>query len=255
MKDSPSDDIAIIGMSGRFPGAANVDEFWRNLVAGVESISTFTDEELAASGLDVAAVRKNPHEVPARGIVRDVEWFDAPFFGMSAKQAEVTDPQQRLFLEASWEVLENAGYDPARIEGPVGVYAGMGDATYYLHHVHARKDLIDLVGERVINLGNEKDYLATWVAYKLNLRGPAISVNTACSTSLVAVCQACQSLLTYQCDLALAGGVWISFPQRRSVRFQEGGIFSPDGHCRSFDAAAQGTVSKSGNTARQARSE
>jgi acyl transferase domain-containing protein len=246
MKDSASDDIAIIGLSGRFPGAANVDEFWRNLIAGVESISTFTDEELAASGLDVAAIRKNRHEVPARGVVRDVEWFDAPFFGMSATQAEVTDPQQRLFLEASWEVMENAGYDPARVEGPVGVYAGMGDASYYLTYLHARKDLVDLVGERVINLGNEKDYLATWVAYKLNLRGPALSVNTACSTALVAVCQGCQSLLTYQCDLALAGGVWISFPQRRSIRFQEGGIFSPDGHCRPFDAQAQGTVSSDG---------
>jgi acyl transferase domain-containing protein len=246
MKDSPSDDIAIIGLSGRFPGAANVDEFWRNLVAGVESISTFTDEELAASGLDPAAVRKDPSQVPARGIVRDAEWFDAPFFGLSAKQAEVTDPQQRLFLEASWEVLENAGYDPARVEGPIGVYAGMGDATYYLNQLHSRTDITDLVGERVINLGNEKDYLATWVAYKLNLRGPAISVNTACSTSLVAVCQACQSLLHYQCDLALAGGVWISFPQRRSIRFQEGGIFSPDGHCRPFDARAQGTVSSDG---------
>ena len=246
MKDSASDDIAIIGMSGRFPGAANVDEFWRNLVAGVESISTFTDEELAASGLDVAAIRQSRQEVPARGIVREVEWFDAPFFGMSAKQAEVTDPQQRLFLEASWEVMENAGYDPARVEGPVGVYAGMGDASYYLTYLHARKDLVDLVGERVINLGNEKDYLAAWVAYKLDLRGPALSVNTACSTSLVAVCQGCQSLLTYQCDLALAGGVWISFPQRRSIRFQEGGIFSPDGHCRPFDARAQGTVSSDG---------
>jgi len=246
MKESSSEGIAIIGMSGRFPGAANLDEFWRNLVAGIESVSRFTDEELAASGLDVTALRKDPNYVPARGIVQNVEWFDAPFFGMSAKQAEVTDPQQRLFLEASWEVLEDAGYDPARVEGPVGVYAGMGDATYYLNNLHARTDLVDLVGDRVINLGNEKDYLATWVAYKLNLRGPAISLNTACSTSMVAVCQACQSLLNYQCDLALAGGVWISFPQRRGVRFQEGGIFSPDGHCRTFDAQAQGTVSSDG---------
>jgi acyl transferase domain-containing protein len=246
MSESVSEDIAIIGMSGRFPGAANLDEFWRNLAAGTESISTFTDEELAAAGLDVAALRKDPSQVAARGIVRDAEWFDAPFFGMSAKQAEVTDPQQRLFLEASWEVLENAGYDPARVDGPVGVYAGMGDATYYLNNLHARPELVDLVGERVINLGNEKDYLATWVAYKLNLKGPAISLNTACSTSLVAVGQACQSLLHFQCDLALAGGVWISFPQRRIVRFQEGGVFSPDGHCRTFDARAQGTVSSDG---------
>jgi acyl transferase domain-containing protein len=246
MKESISEDIAIIGMTGRFPGAPNVDDFWRNLVGGVESISTFSDEELAASGLDVAALRKDPNYVPARGILENVEWFDAAFFGMNAKQAEVTDPQQRLFLEASWEALENAGYDPARMRGPVGVYAGMGESTYYLNNLHSRADLVDLVGERVINLGNEKDFLATWVAYKLNLRGPAISVNTACSTSLVAVCQACQSLLDFQCDLALAGGVWISFPQRRSILFQDGGIFSPDGHCRTFDARAQGTVSSDG---------
>ena len=246
MKQSASEDIAIIGMAGRFPGAGNLDEFWRNLVAGVDSISTFTDEELAASGLDVAAVKKDLSYVPARGILRDAEWFDATFFGINAKQAEVTDPQQRLFVESSWEALENAGYDPARVDGPIGVYAGSGESTYYLNNLLPRPDLVDLVGERVITLGNEKDFLATFVAYKLNLRGPAISVNTACSTSLVAVCQGCQGLLNYQCDLALAGGVWITFPQRRCVRFQEGGILSSDGHCRAFDARAQGTVSSDG---------
>lgn len=243
---SQSDHIAIVGMSGRFPGASSVDEFWKNLVAGVESISTFTDDELAASDLDVAALRKDPSAVAARGILQNPEWFDAAFFGMNAKQAEVTDPQQRLFLEAAWEALENAGYDPARVEGPIGVYAGSGDSTYFLNNLHPRPEVANLVGERVINLGNEKDYLATWVAYKLNLKGPAISVNTACSTSLVATCQACQSLLNYQCDLALAGGVWVTFPQRRCVFFQEGGILSPDGHCRAFDAQAQGTVSGEG---------
>jgi acyl transferase domain-containing protein/aryl carrier-like protein len=246
MKESRSDDIAIIGLAGRFPGAASVDEFWRNLVAGVESISALSDADLAASGLDPAAVRNDPGQVAARGILAQAEFFDAAFFGMNARQAEVTDPQQRLFLEAAWEALESAGYDPARIDGPVGVYAGMGDATYFLNNIHPRPDLASLVGERVINLGNEKDYLAAWVAYKLNLRGPAISLNTACSTSLVAVCQACQSLLNFQCDLALAGGVWISFPQHRSVPFQAGGIFSPDGHCRSFDDQAAGTVSSDG---------
>jgi acyl transferase domain-containing protein len=246
MKETTSDDIAIIGINGRFPGAANVDEFWSNLVAGVESISHFSDEELAASGLDVAAIRKDPTLVPARGILKDPELFDAGFFGMNAKQAEITDPQQRVFLEAAWEALENAGYDPARVEGPIGVYAGSAESTYSLNNLRSRPDVIDLVGDRVISLGNEKDYLATWVAYKLNLKGPAISVNTACSTSLVAVCQACQSLSSYQCDMALAGGVWISFPQRRAVQFQEGGIFSPDGHCRTFDAGAQGTVSSEG---------
>ena len=244
--ESKSDSIAIVGMSGRFPGAANVEEFWRNLVAGVESVSTFTDEELAASGLDVARLRKDPNAVAARGILQNPELFDAAFFNMTARQAEVTDPQQRLFLETSWEALENAGYDPARVDGPIGVFAGCGDSTYYLNHLLSRPDIADIVGDRVIQLGNEKDFLATWVAYKLDLRGPAISVNTACSTSLVAVCQAAQSLLSYQCDLALAGGVWITFPQRRCVFFQEGGILSPDGHCRTFDTKAQGTVSGEG---------
>ncbi len=245
-KESAFEGIAIIGMTGRFPGAANLDEFWRNLVAGVESISTFTDEELAASGLDVPALRKDPSYVPARGILHNAEWFDAAFFGINGRHAEVTDPQQRLFFEASWEALENAGYDPERVDGRIGVYAGMSGSTYYLKNLHSKPDLVALVGERVINMGNEKDYLATYVAYKLNLRGPAINVNTACSTSLVAVCQACQGLLNYQCDLALAGGVSITFPQRSGVRYQEGGIFSPDGHCRTFDARAQGTVSSDG---------
>jgi len=188
MKDPLTDGIAIIGMAGRFPGADNLDEFWSNLVAGVESISTFTDEELAASGLDVAGLRKDPSAVPSRGVLENAEWFDAGFFGISNKQAEVTDPQQRLFLESAWEALENAGYDPARVDGPIGVFAGSGESTYYLNNLRSRPELVDLVGDRVIQLGNEKDYLATWVAYKLNLKGPAISVNTACSTSLVAVC-------------------------------------------------------------------
>ncbi len=216
-----SNGIAIIGMSGRFPGAGNLDEFWRNLVSGVESISLFSDEELAASGLNVAELRRDPNYVTARGIVNEAEWFDASFFNISAREAEAIDPQQRLFLEAAWEVLENAGYDSARVSGYVGVYAGMSASTY--------------------NLGlGEKNYLATRVAYKLNLRGPALNVYTGCSTSLVAVCQACQSLLSYQCDLALAGGVSVTFPQKRAY-YQEGGMLSPDGHCRPFDAKAAGT--------------
>jgi len=159
---------------------------------------------------------------------------------MSAKQAEVTDPQQRLFLEASWEVLEDAGYDPARVEGPVGVYAGMGDATYYLNQSACPDRPGRLGGGPGDQSRHEKDYLATWVAYKLNLRGPAISLNTACSTPWWRFARRAQASSTTMRS-ALAGGVWISFPQRRGVRFQEGGIFSPDGHCRTFDAQAQGT--------------
>ena len=246
MIEPNAEGIAIIGLTGRFPGAANVDEFWRNLVAGVESISTFTDEELAASGLDVVALKKEPGYVAARGILPNADWFDAAFFGMNPKEAEVTDPQQRLFLEAAWEALEQAGYHAEKFQGAIGVYAGTGNNTYYLNNLHTRRDLVDLVGGMVAMMGNEKDYLATRVAYKMNLKGPAINVNTACSTSLVAVCQACQSLLNFQCDLALAGGVSVTFPQRRGYHYQEGGITSPDGHCRAFDAQAQGTVSSDG---------
>ncbi|EEF63174.1 beta-ketoacyl synthase N-terminal-like domain-containing protein [Pedosphaera parvula] len=246
MIETVTEGIAIIGMTGRFPGASNIEEFWRNLATGVESISTFSDDELAASGLDVAAIRKTPGYVAARGILKNAEWFDAAFFGMNSKEAEVTDPQQRLFLEGAWEALEHAGYDPERYAGSVGVYAGMGNNTYYINNLHLRPDVLELVGPMATMMGNEKDYLTTRVAYKLNLKGPAINVNTACSTSLVAVCQACQSLLNYQCDMALAGGISVSFPQKRGYFYQEGGITSSDGHCRAFDAQAQGTVSSDG---------
>jgi acyl transferase domain-containing protein len=238
--------IAIIGTTGRFPGAADVEQYWRNIAAGVESISRFSDDELTASGLDVAELKSSPGFVPARGVLADADLFDAGFFGMSGTEASVIDPQQRLFLEASWQLLESAGYDPEAYEGLIGVYAGMGSNGYYLHYLHGRKDITRLVGDRLISLGNDKDFLATRVAYKLNLKGPALNINTACSTSLVTVCQACQELMSFQCDIALAGGVSINFPQRNGVYYQEGGVFSPDGHCRPFDAQAQGTVSSDG---------
>src|ERR1700761_327035 len=191
--------IAVIGMTGRFPGAANVEQYWRNIAGGVESISTFSDSDLAASGLDVADLKSVPGFVPKRGVLADADLFDAGFFGMSGTEASVIDPQQRLFLEASWELLESAGYDPESYDGLIGVYAGMGSNGYYLHYLHGRKDIPRLVGDRVISLGNDKDFLATRVAYKLNLKGPALNINTACSTSLVTVCQACQELMSYQC--------------------------------------------------------
>ena len=238
--------IAVVGLVGRFPGAANVEQYWRNIAEGVESISTFSDADLAASGLNAAELKNVPGFVPARGLISGAELFDAGFFGMSATEASVTDPQQRLFLESSWELLESAGYDPETFDGLIGVYAGMGSMSYYLQYLHGRRDITRLVGDRVISLGNDKDYLAPRVAYKLNLKGPAININTACSTSLVSVCQACQELINFQCDLALAGGVSVTFPQKNGVYYQEGGVFSPDGHCRPFDAQAQGTVSSDG---------
>ena len=241
----PDSGVAIIALAGRFPGARDVESFWRNLVEGRETISRFTDEQLDPSSPSDVAARKEPTYVRARGILEDVELFDAAFFNVSPREAEVTDPQQRVFLETAWEALERAGYDPEVFPGAIGVFAGMSNNTYYIANLLSRPDVRQLAGEYPM-LGNEKDYLATRVSYKLNLRGPSLNIATACSTSLVAVCQAVQSLLTHQCDMALAGGVSISVPQRRGYTYQEGFITSPDGHCRAFDAKAQGTVFSNG---------
>lgn len=248
MNEPNLDGVAIIGVHGRFPGAGSIDAFWTNLVAGQESISLFSDAELAAAGLDPVALRQAGKYVPARGVLAGAELFDASFFGIQPKEAEVMDPQHRVFLEASWEALERAGYASGRGAGSVGVYAGASNNTYYLHALHGRPDLRELVGADQVMLGNEKDYLATRVAYKLGLRGPAISLNTACSSSLVAVCLAQQGLLTYQCDLAVAGGVSIIVPQQRGYYFQDGSIGSPDGHTRTFDVQAGGVVPGNGVT-------
>jgi acyl transferase domain-containing protein/glutamate-1-semialdehyde aminotransferase len=237
--------VAIIALSGRFPGARDVETFWLNLVEGKETISRFAEGDLEPASLGDMAARSDPGYVRARGILDDVEMFDAAFFKISPREAEVTDPQQRAFLETAWEALERAGYDPEAFAGAIGVFAGMGNNTYYLANLHGRQDVLQRAGEFPM-LGNEKDYLATRVSYKLNLRGPSLNIVTACSTSLVAVCQAVQSLLTHQCDMALAGGVSISVPQRRGYLYQEGFITSPDGHCRAFDAKAQGTVFSNG---------
>ncbi len=240
--------VAIIGVHGRFPGAGSVEEFWANLVAGRETISFFSDEDIIASGLDPVLLRKSGAYVPARGVLRDAECFDAAFFGIHPKEAEVMDPQHRVFLETCWEALERGGYAPGRIQGLVGVYAGAMYNTYYMSALHPRPELRELVGAEQVMLGNEKDYIATRVAYKLDLKGPALSMNTGCSSSLVAVCQAYQALVTFQCDMALAGGVSIRSPQRQGYFFQDGNITSPDGHTRTFDAAAQGTVFSNGVT-------
>lgn len=244
-KDSTlQDPIAIVAMAGRFPGASDVEAFWRNLCEGVESITYFSPEDLDASVTDQQ--RADPAYVKARGIIDGVEWFDAAFFGIGPREAELMDPQQRLLLELAWECIERAGYVPDAMPRPVGVFAGMFNATYFQHHVAARPDLIDKVGTFQVMLDNEKDFIATRVAYKLNLTGPAISVHTACSTSLVAICQAMDSLRLGQCDAALAGGVAITCPPRSGYVYQEGAMLSPDGHTRTFDADAQGTVFSDG---------
>ncbi len=245
------DGIAIIGLAGRFPGAPNLDAFWANLVNGVESVSAFSEAELAAAGVDPFLLR-DPTYVRARALLADADLFDAAFFGYTPADAASMDPQQRVFLECAWEALERAGHDPERYAGAIGLFAGHGLNSYLLANLCAGREWIDefLAGAHPNSfqtfLGNDKDYLTTRVAYKLNLRGPAVTVQTACSTSLVALCMACQSLLTYQSDMALAGGVSITFPEKKGYLYREGGITSPDGHCRAFSADAQGTVFGSG---------
>ncbi|MHC5733447.1 aminotransferase class III-fold pyridoxal phosphate-dependent enzyme [Nostoc sp.] len=240
----PIDGIAIIGMVGRFPGAGNVDEFWRNLCEGLESTTFFQDEELDPS-ID-PNLCKDPSYVKARGIIPGGETFDAAFFGINPLEAVVMDPQARVFLELVYEALENAGYESESFEGLIGLYAGCGQNTYFANHISGRMEIVDRIGEFQTMLANEKDFLTTRAAYKLNLKGPAVSVNTACSTSLVAIIQACQALSSYQCDMALAGGVSMTTPQNSGYMAQEGSMLSGDGHCRPFDASAQGTMFNNG---------
>lgn len=240
----PNDGIAIIGMVGRFPGAGNVDEFWRNLCEGLESTTFFQDDELDPS-ID-PNLCKDPSYVKARGIISGGETFDAAFFGINPLEAVVMDPQARVFLELVYEALENAGYESESFEGLIGLYAGCGQNTYFASHISGRMEIVDRIGEFQTMLANEKDFLTTRAAYKLNLKGPAVSVNTACSTSLVAVIQACQALTSYQCDLALSGGVSMTTPQNSGYMAQEGSMLSGDGHCRPFDASAQGTMFNNG---------
>ncbi len=231
--------IAVVGMAGRFPGASGVDEFWSNLREGVESIRRFTPDELREAGID-PRLFENADYVPARGAVDGIEWFDAAFFGVPPREAEVTDPQHRIFLEVAWEALERAGVDPQRAPGRVGVYAGCGMNTY-AQNLNSFGRFAKAVGGLTALVGSDKDYLATRVSYKLGLSGPSVVVQSACSTSLVAIHLAAQALLSYQCDVALAGGASLVLPQAGYL-WQQGSIGSRDGHCRAFDARASGTV-------------
>jgi acyl transferase domain-containing protein/SAM-dependent methyltransferase/acyl carrier protein len=237
--------IAVTGLSCRFPGADSPEAFWDALVAGRELISTLSREELAKAGVDAARL-DDPRYVPARGVLKDVELFDPDFFGMTVRDAELTDPQHRLLLECAHEALDRAGQGSRPARSRIGVFAGCGMNTYMLHHLEFLKALKDTVGDFPIALGNDKDFVATRIAYRLDLTGPAISVGSACSTGLVAVHQACQALLSWQCDMALAGAATVQLPQEAGYRHQDGGITSPDGHCRPFDAAAAGTVAGNG---------
>ncbi|WP_138505856.1 type I polyketide synthase [Nostoc sp. PA-18-2419] len=231
--------IAVIGMAGRFPDAKNIFTFWQNLSNGVESISAFTDEELIAFGVSPELLN-DPNYLKVGAILENIDLFDATFFGFNPKEAEITDPQHRLFLECAWSALENAGYASQSCESRIGVYAGASLNNYQSFNFN--RDQIGSANTFQKMIGNDKDFLATRVSYKLNLTGPSLTIQTACSTSLVATSLACQSLLNYQCDMALAGGVSVRIPQKTGYLHQEGGILSPDGHCRAFDAKAKGTI-------------
>jgi len=231
-------DIAIIAINGRFPKANSIDEFWRNLQSGVESIHQVSDQDLRLSGI-ASDLFDNPNYVKSASTLDNFDLFDANFFGINPREAEYMDPQNRLFLECAWESLEIAGYDPERYAGLIGVYAGSSENTYLINH-------LSQIGKAQITDGGCRGFLATGTSYKLNLKGPSLYIQTFCSTSMVAVHLACQSLLNEECDMALAGGVSVRIPHHVGYLYQDGGIVSPDGHCRAFDADAQGTLFGSG---------
>ena len=232
--------VAVIGLAGRFPGAKTVDELWRRLRNGEELIATYTDDELRARGVSSSDL-SDPAYVKSGSILEDIDMFDASFFGISPREAKLTNPQHRLFLELAWEAMENAAYDPGQLDGSVGVFAG-ASMTSYLHDFPTMSGRLDPVDGLQKTIGNNRDYLATAISYRLDLRGPSYTIQTACSTSLVAVHIACENLLTYQCDMALAGGVSVHLPQGMGYRYQDGMTLSPDGRCRAFDAGGKGTV-------------
>lgn len=236
-----SQSVAIIGMSGRFPGADTISAFWRNLVAGVCSLETLTDNALRASGVS-DDILNNPRCIKRAGVLHNIDKFDAAFFNYSPREAELIDPQQRLFLECAWEAFEDAGYTPESVNGSVGVFAGAGMNYYFIKNLLSQQKRFEDIVDFLTFIGNDKDYLCSRVSYKLGLTGPSFVVNSACSSSLVAVQVGYQSLLTYQCDLALCGGVALQSPRARASLYHEGEIFSQDGCCRAFDKNADGIV-------------
>ncbi|MYR90988.1 type I polyketide synthase, partial [Streptomyces sp. SID685] len=240
-----TDAIAVIGLSVRAPDAGDADEFWRNLLAGRNSIHRLSEEQLLAAGEDPALI-KDPHYIAARPLLDDVGGFDHTYFGISPRESELRNPQHRLFLELCSTALQHAGYEPSRYDGEIGVYGGCASDTYVDDHIRADPELLAQVGDMVALVSNNIDYLATYTSYRLGLDGPSLNVRTACSTSLVATHLACQALRLGDCDIALAGGVEIETPYGRGYRHVAGGIDSADGYCRPLDSEASGTVFGSG---------
>jgi acyl transferase domain-containing protein len=237
--------LAIIGMAGRFSGAQDTAAFWQNIAGGVKSIRFFTDEELLAAGVSPDLLAQ-PNFVKAGSLLENVDRFDASFFGYTPREAELMDPQHRFFLECAWEAMEDAGYHTEQERGLVGIFAGASFSSYLIRNLYAHPGFLEKVGILQASIGSECDSLTSTVSYKLNLSGPCVTVQTFCSTSLVAVHMAAQSLLNYECDMALAGGVAIEVPHVGGYLYNEGGIVSPDGECRTFDADARGSVMGNG---------
>jgi acyl transferase domain-containing protein len=238
--------VAVVGMGVRFPDAPTPERFWANLRDGVESVRRFTDEQLLAAGVPESLIN-HPAYVKAGVVVDGFDTWDAPFFGFNPRDAEIMDPQHRIFLECVWEAMERAGHDPARFPGAIGVFAGSGMHSYMMNHLNPNKELMDSVGFFLVrHTGNDKDFVATRASYTFDLKGPSLNIQTACSTSLVAIHMAVQHLLSGECDMALAGGVTMELPHGVGYLYQEGEILSPDGHCRPFDADSMGTVFGSG---------
>ncbi|TDP97977.1 non-ribosomal peptide synthetase/type I polyketide synthase [Labedaea rhizosphaerae] len=238
-------DIAIIGMALRYPGASNPEEFWSTITAGTDVVRQFSAEEMIADGADPSWLT-DPDYVTSGAVLDGLDRFDAAFFGISPREAEILDPGHRLFLECCWEALETAGHAPEQSGRKVGVFAGASRSIYLTENIAAAPDVARAIGEYQLQLATDKDYLPIRASYKLDLRGPSISVNTACSTSLVAVHMARRSLMAGECEVAIAGAASIDPQQRRGYRYDPGGIMSPDGHCRPFDAGARGTISSNG---------
>ncbi len=244
MPEPDLEGIAIVGMAGRFPKSGNIREYWENLQAGRECLTEFHEDEVVAAGVPRSSLAEK--RVRNRGVLDGAECFDPAFFGYSPREADIMDPQQRVFLETAWEALEDAGYDSERPPGPIGVFAGSGINTYFSANVRTHPEILESFGMFPAVVLNEKDFIATRVAYAMDLRGPAMSIQTACSTSLVAICSACQCLLNFECDAALAGAAAAVFPQCHSSIHEEGGMIAPDGRCRPFDEHASGTLFSDG---------
>jgi len=245
LTENSSNDIAVIGMSCRFPGADDPDEFWDNLLNGVDSVTAFSKEELLQSGVSEHLIDDEDY-VPSAGIISDIDKVDAEFFGFSPMEASLLDPQQRVLLECAYRALENSGYTSLKFKGKIGVFTGVGFSTYLVENLLPNKKLINSTGIFPIQIANGNDFCSTRIAYKLNLNGPAISVNTACSTSLTATHLAVNSLLNGDCEIALAGGASIRSTQKEGYLYEDGNILSRDGKCRAFDKDAGGTVGGSG---------